>query len=130
MIEDIPLVVDLTDASVGVATDYTRGDGVAHFVNFTPTSVNDSTAIRPRSQGLVAVGVGEGIVGSGQSELSVFSESAIYKYIFILNLADARCFEEAEVVAWLLLESRYHTIDNLRAWLNGTHRGGIDFGSI
>ena len=62
MIEHPPLSVDLADAAVGIAVYCGRSDGVALLVDITCASVDDGTAIGPRTQWVVAIGIGQRVV--------------------------------------------------------------------
>ena len=89
MIEHIPLAVDLTDRTVGVSIHYSRCDGIALLIDLATTCINNGSAISPRTQRIVAITVGQGIVGCGQTKLAVLGESAIDKHVLILNLTNA-----------------------------------------
>ena len=128
MIEHIPLTVDFADATVRIAGNIGRGNGVTLGVNVTGTSVNDSTAIGPWTQGMVAVSIGQRIVGRGQPEFALFRKTTVDEHVLVLDLADAGSLEETEYTR--LLESGYHVADHLRTRLDSCHCGGIKLGTV
>ena len=77
---------------------------------------------------MVAVGIGQRVVGVGQSELSGLGPAAVDEHVFILYFADRRGFEEAEVA--LLVFRRHHILHHFRAGLHGGHRCGVQFGGV
>ena len=113
---------------MGVAVGRGRGDDIALLILLTSTTIDDGAAIGPGAQGRIAVGIGEGVVGGGQSELAILGEAAIYKYVFILDLTDAGGLEELETA--LLVASGDHILDDLGAGFDGGHRLGVELSSV
>ena len=113
---------------MGVAVDGGRGDGVAVLVQLAATAINDGSAIGVGAERLVAVGVGQRVVRAGQSELAIAGPAAVDEHILILDFADGRCLEEAEVA--LVVHRRHHVLHHLRSGLHRGHRGGVELGSI
>ena len=128
MVEDIPLTIDLTDRAVGIAIRRGRGDGVALLVLLAGTTVDDGAAIGPRAKGIVAIGIGQRVVGCWHAKLTVLGETAIDKDVLILDFADAGGLEEAEHA--LLVATADHILHHLGARLYGSHRGGVELSGI
>ena len=89
MIEHIPLAVDLADRAMGVAIHYSRCDGIAFLINLATTCIDYGSAIGPRAQRIVAIAIGQSVVGCGQTKLAILGESAIDKHILILDFTNA-----------------------------------------
>ena len=127
VVEHIPLAVDFANAAVGVARRGGRGDDITLLVLLPCTTVDDSTAVSPWTQRLVAVGVGKRVVRGRQSEFTVFGEAAVDEHVLVLDFADGRSLEETELA--LLVPSRNHVLHNLRTRFHGGHRRRVQFRS-
>ena len=92
------------------------------------TAVDDGAAIGPGAEWGIAVGVGQGVVRRGQTELTVFGETAVDEDVLILNFADAGGLEEAETAR--LVATRDHVFHNLGARFHGGHCLRVELGSI
>ena len=74
---------------MGVAIHYSRCDGIALLIYLATTCIDYGSAIGPRSQRIVAIAIGQSVVGCGQTKLAVLGESAIDKHILILDFTNA-----------------------------------------
>ena len=102
VIENIPLTIDLADAAMRVTASIGRSDDASLLVGLACTAINNGAAIGPRAQWMVAICIGERVVGFGQRELTVGRPPTVDKHVFILDLSDGRCLEEAELARLVL----------------------------
>ena len=76
---------------------------------------------------MVAVGIGQGVVGVGHSEFTVACPAAVDEHILILDFAHGRSFVETEGVVLLITGDK--VLDALAAGLQRGHGLGVQLGA-
>ena len=128
MIEHIPLVFNLANASVGVAVDGGRGKNISLLIKFARPSVDDSSSIGERTERMVAVGISQCVIGYREPEVAVGCEPAVYKHIFILDFPDGRSLKKSENT-WLLVAWN-HVLHDFGPRLDSCHGGWVELSRV
>ena len=76
---------------------------------------------------MITIGIGQGVVRVRKSELTVACPSAVNQYIFILDFAHRRSFEES--VGLVLLVTGNKILNALSSCLQRGHGLGVQFGT-
>ena len=87
MIEDVPLVANLTDAAMRVAEGCCGGNGGAIGTMFLSTTIDDSASVGPRTKRTVAIAIGQRVVATGQTIFSIIGHTTINEDVLVLDLA-------------------------------------------
>ena len=128
VVEDVPLPTDFQDATVCVATGGCCGPDSAVGLLLTASGIDDGATVHERTQRLVAVGIGQGVVGVFQTKFARFRPTAVHKHILILDFSHGRRLEKAEVT--LLLTAGNHILYRLGTGKQTGHGRRIHFSSI
>ncbi len=124
--KDPPFTVDFSDASMGIAVGRGRGNGFSFGVDVASAGVDYGASVGEGSERIVAVGIGEGVVGARQTKLPVGRPATEDEDVLAIDFPHRGCFIEPERP--LLLESADDVGDNLRARFDRGHRLWVEFG--